>query len=99
MDEATGYGSPLAPVAGMDFVAFTSDEKGDQVSGRLVLRRIPDLGNLIGATGAPGGGELAGATSGTIGRKLTEIAAEVVSSARRLILHLPRRFTSAEESR
>ena len=42
-DEATGQWISIAEVAEVDFVAFTSKKKADQVPGRLVVRRIPDL--------------------------------------------------------
>jgi Transposase DDE domain group 1 len=42
-DEATGRWISVAEVAEIDFVAFTSKKKADQVPGRLVVRRIPDL--------------------------------------------------------
>ena len=42
-DEATGRWISRAEVAEIDFVAFTSKKKADQVPGRLVVRRIPDL--------------------------------------------------------
>jgi hypothetical protein len=43
-----------AEVAEIDFVAFTSKKKADQVPGRLVVRRIPDLSPKA----APGQGSL-----------------------------------------
>ena len=166
-DEAAGQWISVAEVAEIDFVAFTSRKKADQVPGRLVVRRIPDLApkaqdtqatlfdlwrhhafftttphevagtvaadkihrghaiieqvhadlkdsalahlpsgkfnanaawlvlavmafNLTRAAGALGGGELARATTGTIRRKLINVPARVASSARRLILHLPK---------
>ena len=42
-DEATGQWISVAEVAEIDFVAFTSKKKADQMPGRLVVRRIPDL--------------------------------------------------------
>ena len=42
-DEQTGRWISRAEVAEIDFVAFTSKKKADQVPGRLVVRRIPDL--------------------------------------------------------
>jgi hypothetical protein len=42
-DEATDQWISRAEVAEIDFTAFTSKKKADQVSGRLVVRRIPDL--------------------------------------------------------
>jgi hypothetical protein len=166
-DEATGQWISVAEVAEIDFVAFTSKKKADQVPGRLVVRRIPDLAptsentqptlfdlwrhhafftttprdvadtvaadkihrghaiieqvhadlkdsalahlpsgkfnanaawlvltvmafNLTRTAGALGGGELARATTGTIRRKLIQVPARVATSARRLILHLPK---------
>jgi hypothetical protein len=41
-DEQTGRWISRAEVAEIDFVAFTSKKKADQVPGRLVVRRIPD---------------------------------------------------------
>jgi hypothetical protein len=46
--------------------------------------------NLTRAVGALGGAELARATTGTIRRKLINLPARAATSARRLILHLPR---------
>lgn len=166
-DEATGRWISVAEVAEIDFVAFTSKKKADQVPGRLVVRRIPDLAptsedtqatlfdmwrhhafftttprevadtvavdkihrghaiieqvhadlkdsalahlpsgkfnanaawlvlavmafNLTRTAGALGGDELARATTGTIRRKLIQVPARVATSARRLILHLPK---------
>jgi len=43
VDEPTGRWISRAEVAEIDFVAFTSKKKADQVPGRLVVRRIPDL--------------------------------------------------------
>ena len=42
-DEPTGRWISRAEVAEIDFVAFTSKKTADQVPGRLVVRRIPDL--------------------------------------------------------
>jgi len=42
-DEATDQWISRAEVAEIDFTAFTSKKKADQVPGRLVVRRIPDL--------------------------------------------------------
>src|SRR4051794_24888915 len=42
-DEPTGSWISVAEVAEIDFVAFTSKKKVDQVPGRLVVRRVPDL--------------------------------------------------------
>ena len=42
-DEHTGRWISRAEVAEVDFTAFTSKKKDDQVPGRLVVRRIPDL--------------------------------------------------------
>ena len=42
-DEPTGRWISRAEVAEIDFVAFTSKKRADQVPGRLVVRRIPDL--------------------------------------------------------
>jgi hypothetical protein len=42
-DEATGRWISVAEVAEIDFTAFTSQKQADQVPGRLVVRRIPDL--------------------------------------------------------
>jgi hypothetical protein len=43
-DEQTGQWISRAEVAEIGFVAFSSKKKTDQVPGRLVVRRIPDLG-------------------------------------------------------
>lgn len=42
-DEPAGRWISRAEVAEIDFVAFTSKKTADQVPGRLVVRRIPDL--------------------------------------------------------
>ncbi|WP_248583641.1 IS1380 family transposase [Nocardioides sp. InS609-2] len=42
-DEPTGTWVSRAEVAEIAFTAFTSKKKADQVTGRLVVRRIPDL--------------------------------------------------------
>lgn len=42
-DETTGTWISRAEVAEIDFTAFTSRKKAEQVPGRLVVRRIPDL--------------------------------------------------------
>jgi len=42
-DETTGRWISRAEVAEIDFTAFTSKKKAEQVPGRLVVRRIPDL--------------------------------------------------------
>jgi hypothetical protein len=42
-DEATGQWISVAEVAEIDFVAFATQKKADQVPGRLVVRRIPDF--------------------------------------------------------
>jgi len=166
-DEPTGSWISVAEVAEIDFVAFTSKKKVDQVPGRLVVRRVPDLApqsqhgqptlfdlwrhhafftttphavtdtvaadkihrghaiieqvhadlkdsalahlpsgkfnanaawlvlavmafNLTRSAGALGGGPLARATTGTIRRKLINVPARAATSARRLILHLPK---------
>jgi hypothetical protein len=165
-DETTGQWISKAEVAEIDFVAFTSKKKTEQVPGRLVVRRIPDLApkahtgqaslfqlwryhafftttprevagtvtvdkihrghaiieqvhadlkdsalahlpsgkfnanaawlvlavmaiNLTRAVGALGGQGFTRATTGTIRRKLINVAARVATSARRLTLHLP----------
>jgi hypothetical protein len=51
-DEPSGHWISVAEVAEIDFTAFTSKKKLDQVPGRLVVRRIPDLNT------APGQGTL-----------------------------------------
>lgn len=51
-DEPTGRWISRAEVAEIGFTAFTSKKKSEQVSGRLVVRRIPDL------TAHPGQGTL-----------------------------------------
>ena len=43
LDEATGRWISRAEVAEIPFTAFVSQRKADQVPGRLVVRRIPDL--------------------------------------------------------
>lgn len=43
LDEATSTWISRAEVAEIPFTAFTSKKKADQVPGRLVVRRIPDL--------------------------------------------------------
>jgi len=47
-DEQTGQWISRAEVAEIDFVAFTSKRKSEQVPGRLVVRRIPDLNPKAG---------------------------------------------------
>lgn len=42
-DEATGTWVSRAEIAEIDYTAFTSRPKAEQVTGRLVVRRIPDL--------------------------------------------------------
>ena len=42
-DEDTGAWISKAEVAEIDFTAFTSRKRSEQVAGRLVVRRIPDL--------------------------------------------------------
>src|SRR4029079_12430827 len=42
-DEPSGRWISRAEVAEIDFTAFTSRKKSDQIPGRLVVRRIPDL--------------------------------------------------------
>jgi hypothetical protein len=42
-DEATGRWISRAEVAEVDFTAFAAQKKADRVTGRLVVRRIPDL--------------------------------------------------------
>ena len=49
-DDQTGQWVSRAEVAEIPFTAFVSKKKADQVSGRLVVRRIPDL-NPKAATG------------------------------------------------
>jgi hypothetical protein len=48
LDEPTGQWISVAEVAEIDFTAFTSKKKADQVTGRLVVRRIPDLNTQPG---------------------------------------------------
>ena len=43
LDQTTGRWISSAEVAEIDFVAFATQKKADQVPGRLVVRRIPDL--------------------------------------------------------
>ncbi|MGH3586047.1 MAG: IS1380 family transposase [Pseudonocardia sp.] len=47
-DEPTGRWISRAEVAEIDFTAFTSKKQADQVPGRLVVRRIPDLNTQPG---------------------------------------------------
>jgi len=47
-DENTGTWISRAEVAEIDFTAFTSRTKGQQMPGRLIVRRVPDLN--VGAT-------------------------------------------------
>ena len=47
-DQATGTWVSKAQVAEVPFTAFTSKKKADQVPGRLVVRRIPDLAPKAG---------------------------------------------------
>jgi len=47
-DEATGQWISVAEVAEIEFTAFTSKKKADQITGRLVVRRIPDLNTQPG---------------------------------------------------
>ena len=42
-DETTGSWISTAQVAEVPFTAFTSQKKADQIPGRLIVRRIPDL--------------------------------------------------------
>jgi hypothetical protein len=42
-DETTGSWISKAQVAEVPFTAFTSHKKADQIGGRLIVRRIPDL--------------------------------------------------------
>src|SRR6478672_4026834 len=51
-DEPTGRWISRAEVAEIPFVAFASRRKSEQVPGRLVVRRIPDL-NLKAVAGQP----------------------------------------------
>jgi hypothetical protein len=43
LDETTGRWISRAEVAEIPFTAFSAQRKGDQMQGRLVVRRIPDL--------------------------------------------------------
>ena len=43
LDEATGTWVPKAEVAEIAFTAFASKTQADQVPGRLVVRRVPDV--------------------------------------------------------
>ncbi len=47
-DETTGRWISRAEVAEIDFTAFAAQKKTDQVPGRLVVRRIPDLNAISG---------------------------------------------------
>src|SRR5918994_1447764 len=160
-DEASGRWIARAEVAEVPFVAFTSRPTSQQVPGRLVVRRIPELNptgqdglfelwrfppffttsdldtvvadkthrghaiieqvhadlknsalahlpsgrftanaawlvlavmgfNLTRAAAALSGTQLAKATTGTIRRTLIAVPARVATSARRLMLHLPK---------
>jgi hypothetical protein len=168
-DEDTDRWISRAEVAEIQFTAFTSKKKSQQVPGRLVVRRIPDLNprgdqgqatlfdtwrfhafftttdpavldtvaadkihrghaiieqvhadlkssalahfpsssfaansawlvlavmafNLTRATATLAGPALARATTPTIRRKLVNVAARIATSARRIVLHLPRRW-------
>jgi hypothetical protein len=51
-DEPTGRWISRAEVAEIDFVAFTSKKRANQVPGRLVVRRIPDLAPKTGTSQA-----------------------------------------------
>jgi hypothetical protein len=48
-DQTTNTWISRAEVAEIDFTAFTSRKKADQIPGRLVVRRIPDLNPKAGA--------------------------------------------------
>ena len=48
MDEASGRWISRAEVAEIRFTAFAAQKKADQVPGRLVVRRIPDLNAVPG---------------------------------------------------
>jgi hypothetical protein len=160
-DEATGRWISRAEVAEVPFVAFASRPAAQQVAGRLVVRRIPELNpdgqdglfdlwrfhaffttssldtvtadqahrghaiieqvhadlknsalahlpsgqftanpawlvlaviafNLTRAAATLTGPHLATATTGTLRRTLINIPARIATSARRLVLHLPR---------
>ena len=43
LDETSGKWVSVAEVAGVPFTAFTGRKKGEQIPGRLVVRRIPEL--------------------------------------------------------
>jgi hypothetical protein len=165
-DEQTGRWISRAEVAEIPFTAFASRKKAEQVPGRLVVRRIPDLNtdkaagqetlfdmwrfhaffttvdaevmdtvtadkthrghaiieqvnadlknsalahlpsgafaanaawlvcavmafNLTRAAATLTGSNLAKAVTGTVRRKLVNVAARIASSARRITLHLP----------
>ena len=169
LDEATGEWVSRAEVAETSFVAFSSATKAEQVPGRLIVRRIPDLNaeknkaagqdtlfdawrfhafftttdpmtfdavtadkihrghaiieqvhadlknsalahlpsgkftanaawlvlaviafNLTRAAATLASGELAKATTATVRRKLVTVPGRVATTARRLVLHLPR---------
>ncbi len=53
-DEDTGTWVSKAQVAEVDFTAFTSRKKSEQVPGRLVVRRIPELNQDKKNVGQPG---------------------------------------------
>jgi hypothetical protein len=48
LDEATGRWISRAEVAEIEFTAFGAQKKADQVPGRLIVRRIPDLNAIAG---------------------------------------------------
>lgn len=48
LDEATGRWISTAEVAEIEYTAFTSRKKSEQVTGRLIVRRIPDLNPQTG---------------------------------------------------
>ncbi len=47
-DEETGTWISNAEVAEIEFTAFTSKKKADQIPGRLIVRRIPELNRKAG---------------------------------------------------
>ena len=47
-DEATGRWMPWAEVAEIPLTAFTSRKKAEHVTGRVIVRRIPELNTTAG---------------------------------------------------
>lgn len=49
LDQATGSWISTAQVAEVPFTAFTGRKKAEEIPGRLVVRRVPELNGLEGA--------------------------------------------------